>query len=130
MIFLQISCAKNNKYENPYLEDIGFSIQVNMDLPEYSQLKFANNSVLVHNIGIKGVIIFYSGSTYVAYEASDPNHFPTTCSQMVPNQFTCKCTCEENKYSLYDGQVISGEGQYPMKPYHITQNGNMLRIYN
>jgi len=124
------SCKKNNTYSNPYLEDVGFSIQINMDLPEYAPLKYANNSVLVHNVGIKGVIVFNTGNGYNAFEASDPNHFPSTCSTMQPNQFTCTCNCEDNTYSLHTGQLTNGEGSYSLKPYHISQMGNTLRISN
>ena len=130
LLFLIFSCEKQPKYSNPFLENPSFSIEVNMDLPEYQSLKYANNSVLVYNVGIKGVLVFNTGSSYVAYEASDPNHFPSDCSQMQPNQFTCKCDCEENQYSLYTGQLTEGTGEYGLKPYHISQNGNRLRISN
>ncbi len=124
------ACDKNKPDQNPYLENIGFSREINLDLPEYSSLKFANNSIIVHNVGIKGVIVFNTGNSFLAWEASDPNHYPSDCSTMTPNQFTCECSCEGNKYSLYDGQKISGDGNYSLKPYHIYQNGNILTISN
>ena len=127
---LNSACKKNTTYNNPYLEDVSFSIEINMDLPEYAPLKFANNSVLVHNVGIKGVIVFNTGNSYNAFEASDPNHYPSACSTMQPNQFTCKCDCENNTYSLHTGQLSSGEGKYSLKAYHVSQSGNKLRISN
>ena len=127
---LFVSCKKRTKYNNPYLEDISFSIEINMDLPEYTPLKYANNSVLVHNAGIKGVIVFNTGNGYNAFEASDPNHSPSPCSTMQPNQFTCKCDCEDNTYSLHTGQLSSGDGDYGLKPYQIAQSGNKLIISN
>ncbi len=127
---LFLSCTKNKRERNPYLKDVSFNLQINMDLPQYSSLKFANNSILVQQVGIKGVIIFNTGSQFLAWEASDPNHYPSSCSTMQPNQFTCSCPCEENKYSLYDGQIIEGEGNYTLKPYHVSVNGQSLFIYN
>jgi len=127
---LLFSCSDKQKYNNPYLDDVSFSVSINLDLPEYSRLKFANNSVLVYNIGIKGVIVFNTGSGFTAFEASDPNHYPSNCSQMHPDQFTCQCDCEDNKYSLYDGQHISGQGDFTLKQYHVSRSGNTLRIYN
>ncbi len=124
------ACKKKSDYKNPYLQDVSFSVEINLDLPEYAPLQYANNSVLIQNIGIKGVIVFYSGNSYLAYEASDPNHYPSGCSQMHPNQFTCKCDCENNRYSLYTGQLTEGEGKYPLKAYHVSQNGHLLRISN
>ncbi len=129
-ILLSSSCKKNQTYNNPYLEDVSFSVSINLDLPEYAPLKFANNSVLIHNVGLKGVIVFNTGNSYTAFEASDPNHYPSACSTMQPNQFTCKCDCEDNTYSLYTGQITHGSGEYAMKAYHVSQNGNSLRISN
>ena len=130
LVISLFSCKKKQVYNNPYLEDVSFSISINMDLPEYAPLKYANNSVLVHNIGIKGVIVFNTGTGYNAFEASDPNHYPSPCSTMQPNQFTCKCDCEDNTYSLHTGQLTHGTGDYSLKAYHISQNGNSLRISN
>ena len=129
-ILLITACKKNANYNNPYLENVSFSIEINMDLPEYAPLKYANNSVLVRNAGIKGVIVFNTGNSYNAFEASDPNHYPSSCSTMQPNQFTCRCDCEGNTYSLHTGQITSGDGQYSLKAYHISQTGNKLRISN
>ncbi len=125
-----LSCNKERKNTNPYLKNISFSRDLNLDLPQYSGLKFANNSALIDGIGIKGVIVFNTGSSYTAWEASDPNHLPSNCSTMLPDQFTCQCPCEDNKYSLYDGQKISGEGDYPLKAYRVSQSGNILHISN
>ncbi len=125
-----LSCSKTQQDRNPYLKDVSFGREINLDLPQYSSLKFANNSVLIRDIGIKGVIVFNTGSQFMAWEASDPNHYPSSCSTMEPQQFTCSCPCEGNKYSLFDGQIINGEGHYTLKPYHISPNGNILYIYN
>jgi len=130
LILSLFSCKKKQVYNNPYLEDVSFSISINMDLPEYAPLKYANNSVLVHNIGLNGVIVFNTGTGYNAFEASDPNHYPSSCSTMQPNQFTCKCDCEDNTYSLHTGQLTHGNGEYSLKAYHISQSGNSLRISN
>jgi nitrite reductase/ring-hydroxylating ferredoxin subunit len=128
--FFLYACKKNEIAKNPYLEDVNFSVEINLDLPEYISLKYANNSVLIHNAGIKGIIVFNNGNGYNAFEASDPNHYPNNCSQMQPNQFTCTCNCEDNQYSLYTGQITHGDGKYSLKPYHISQSGNRLRISN
>ncbi len=130
ILFWMSSCSKNQTYQNEFLENVSFNIEINLDLPEYNSLKYANNSVLVQNIGIKGVIVFNTGNGYNAFEASDPNHYPSSCSQMQPNQFTCKCDCEDNQYSLHTGQITHGTGQYSLKAYHVSQSGNRLRIYN
>lgn len=130
LLLLNSACKKRTKYNNPYLQNVNFSIQINLDLPEYSTLKYSNNSVLVHNAGIKGVIVFNTGNGYNAFEASDPNHYPSECSTMQPNQFTCRCDCENNTYSLHTGQLSSGDGIYGLKPYHVVLSGNKLIISN
>ena len=130
LLSFNYGCDKNVPEQNPYLQNVGFTREINLDLPQYSSLKFANNSIILYNVGIKGVIVFNTGNSFLAWEASDPNHYPSDCSTMTPDQFTCECSCEGNKYSLYDGQKISGDGNYSLKPYHIYQNGNILTISN
>ncbi len=132
LLFSKSSCSKKSQYQNPYLQNLSFSYEINLNLPLYNSLKYANNSVLVDvdHVGIKGVIVFNTGSGYVAFEASDPNHSPSACSQMQPDQFTAKCSCENNEYNLHNGQIIRGTGNYGMKPYRISKSGNILRIYN
>ena len=125
------ACHKDNfNNNNPYLANYAFSMDINMDLPSYSNLKFASNAVRVNvaNGPVNGVIIFNTGSGYQAYDGSCPNQAITTCSKLTITGVNATCSCDNAAYNMYTGQCTGK--QYPLKPYRIDVNGNTLRIYN
>ncbi|NPA43214.1 MAG: hypothetical protein GXO27_04195 [Chlorobi bacterium] len=124
-----IGACKQRTPDNPYLHEVHFDITLNLDLPRYSALKYAGNAVYVDRGGIKGVFVYNTGAGYNAFEASDPNHYPNDCSRMELSGATVQCPCEGNRYSLTDGRPLEG-GPYGLKPYHVSAEGNILRIYN
>ena len=130
-----MSCSKNDRVNTcNYLADIGVNRPVNLNLPEYSQLQFTSNSVLIQNEGINGVIIINVGnSMYRAWEATDPNHAPTsTCSRLTINGANATCGCPDaNEYSLFTGQSIGINLQCGLKEYRVENAGsNTLVITN
>ncbi len=129
-LLLFIFGCKERAYKNPYLQDVSFDIMINLDLPQYASLQYPGSALYVAQGGIKGVFIFNSGDGFNAFEASDPNHYPNDCSTMQANGTSVICPCENNRYSLSDGHLMSGEGQYGLKPYHVQQNGHIIHIYN
>jgi nitrite reductase/ring-hydroxylating ferredoxin subunit len=115
---------------NPYLQNYGFSVDINMDLPSFNALQFPSNAVRVlqPGVGIRGIIVFNTGSGYRAYEAACPNQVVTNCSTMTINGIMAVCPCDNVEYNLFTG--LANEMPYPMKPYQIQQNGNTLRVFN
>jgi len=130
VILGMLAGCSGSAVKNPYLRDVSFDITLNLDLPEYSSLKYPGNAIYVPYGGIKGIFVFNTGSGYNAFEASDPNHYPNDCSTMELDGTTVVCPCENNRYSLADGHLMSGEGSYGLKPYHVIDNGDVLHIYN
>ena len=64
-LFLMLGCSKDPIQRNPYLADIRFQRDLNLSLPLYNQLNFVGGSVLIPDIGIKGVIVFnLTGNTF------------------------------------------------------------------
>ncbi|SHF73113.1 Ferredoxin subunit of nitrite reductase or a ring-hydroxylating dioxygenase [Flavobacterium fluvii] len=128
----------NNK--NPYLPNYTFTIDINMNLPAYSDLKYVSNAVYYPNQGAgRGLFIFNTGSGYVAFDAACPNQALSSCSTMAfkkldPNdplkidKTTVVCSCDNAEYSLFSGQ--SAGKQYPLKQYRVEANGTTLRVYN
>ncbi len=130
MLFFSASGCRKNPNRNPYLQDVSFDISINLDLPQYASLQYPGSSLYIAQGGIKGIFVFNTGDAYNAFEASDPNHYPNDCSLMQLDGTSVLCPCENNRYSLTDGHLMSGEGNYGLKPYHVSLNGNMLHIYN
>jgi nitrite reductase/ring-hydroxylating ferredoxin subunit len=120
-----------NNY-NPYLPSYQFSVTINMSLPSYSILKFASNAKLVldQGGGVNGIIVFNTGSGYRAFDSSCPNQELTSCSMLQISGFNVVCPCDDVQYSLFTGQAVGTQTQYPLKSYRVEQNGDILRIYN
>lgn len=128
------SCSDNtvNNQNCKFLINIGVNVTVNMSLPQYSQLQFISNSVYVANAGNAGIIVTNTGSGFLAWDASDPNHPPSNCSTLAVSGLNATCGCDDkNTYSLITGQAIGdGNLQCSLKNYRVEQTGNNLRIYN
>ena len=123
-----ISCSDNGPVNtNPFIPNYTFTVDINMNLPSYSKLLYPSNAVYFAGKGVKGLIIFNTGSGYNAFDAACPNQTPSTCSPMTIDGIDAVCSCDNKTYSLFSGQ---GSLQYPMKQYRVEVNGNVLRIYN
>ena len=126
------ACSKNtvNNENCRFLLDIGVYEVVNLNLPQYSQLQFAGNSEHIPNAGNAGIIVAFTGADYLAWDASDPNHIPNSCSALVPSGLNGTCGCgDENTYSLVTGQPLNnGELQCTLRNFRVEQNGNTLII--
>ncbi|KQC32479.1 hypothetical protein AAU57_03375 [Nonlabens sp. YIK11] len=118
---------------NPFLIDLSFQTALNTDLPQYSSLNFANNYVVVRSQGIRGIVVYHLGNDqFVAYELSDPNHSPSSCSSMNINGIiaTCSCTDDNNTYNIIDGRHQTDPELFPMKPYRVSRVGNNVVVSN
>lgn len=122
------SCSESDvNNNNPFIPNYTFTLDLNLNLPTYSNLKFVSNAVYVPNIGARGVIVFNTGSGYNAFDAACPNQAISGCSTMTINGINAICGCDNTTYSLFTGQ---GNLQYPMKQYRVQVNGDVLRVYN
>ena len=132
IIPLTFSCEKD-EVSSPcrYLANIGVNYEVNLNLPQYNQLNFISNSVYIPNIGNGGIIVTNSGTGYLAWDASDPNRIPTSCSTMTINGLECVSNCpDENSYSLITGQSLGIALECGLKAYRVEINGSNLFISN
>lgn len=122
-------CCSDNDFnnKNPYLPNYTVAIEINLNLPEYSNLKFVSNAVYIPNQGVRGVIVFNTGSGYNAFDAACPNQALSSCSTMTINGINAVCPCDNVSYSLFTGQ---GGLQYPLKQYRVEVSGNLIRVYN
>jgi len=130
-------CSTNsNNNNNPYIPNYTVNVDINMNLPQYSDLKFVSNAVYIPNQGARGIIVFNSGSGYNAFDAACPNQALSSCSTMTFKKIDDQridrtnvvCACDNAVYSLFSGQ--SAGKQYPLKQYRVEVNGNLLRVYN
>ena len=135
LILLFIGCGKTPLQRNPYLVDIRFQREINLSLPSYNSLTFVGGSVLIPDAGINGVILFnLNGSTFLAWEATCPNHLPRACSNLEINGVLAECSCESFQYSLATGQLLTpSEDLNPPQGllfYQVQNLNGTLRVNN
>lgn len=112
---------------NPFVPNYTFTVDINMNLPAYSDLKYTSNAIYYPGVGARGIIVFNTGSGYNAFDAACPNQAISSCSTMTINGINAVCGCDSKEYSLFTGQSSL---QYPMKQYRVQVNGTVLRVYN
>lgn len=132
-----LSCDNDRTNRNPFLQEIGFQFDVNLNLPLYSPLTNVGNAVYIgtQGVGTRGVFVINSGfDQFRAFEASCPNHAPNSCSTMELDGQTATCSCEDYEYSLFTGQQLNrpddGNRYYDMLEYRASFNGNSVIISN
>lgn len=132
IVFAQWSCSNDDdtRTRNPFLLDIGFTLTLNTNLPQYSTLQFPGNAIYIVNAGNRGVFVVNTGTGIRAWEASDPNHTPNECSTMDLNGIEVTCACENTTYNLYTGTAVGENKDYPLLEYRASQNGNEIIVSN
>lgn len=127
-VSILFSCSDNGvSNKNPNIPSYPVNLTVDMNLPAYSNLKFASNGIIVPNYGAKGIIIFNTGSSYNAFDAACPNQVVTSCIAMTINGINAVCSCDKTEYSLFTGL---GGKEYPLKQYRVEVGGSVIHVYN
>ncbi|SRX52313.1 hypothetical protein [Aequorivita sp. CIP111184] len=138
LIFIGIgmlSCSKNDDKQerNPFLTDPAVNLNLNLNLPEYNSLKFPGNYIITSQ-GIKGIVVYcISENQYLAFDLTDPNHVPSSCSRMELTGViaSCPCTNDDNEYFITSGQHTTEPGsKYPMQQYNAQLSGNTVIVSN
>jgi len=131
------NCKKDDAGQNGcvsvLLPNYGFDTgaTINLSLPQYSGLQFAGNTLYVGGFSVKGIYLYNTGSSIVAFEASDPAHGPSGCSLMTLSGIDLSCECDDgNKYQLLTGQQTAGATGNCLRAYRVEKSGNIVRVYN
>lgn len=132
-LFVLAGCDKNNddNQRNPFLIDLNFNTQ--LSAIQAIDLEIPGNAIYVPNGGIRGFFVINTGSGLRAWEASDPNHSPNECSQMIlTNDINVTCQCDDaHSYQLFTGQAIENdELQYTLLNYRVNENGSNITVSN
>lgn len=135
---LLFSCESDGTDRNPFLPDVNFRFDLNLNLPLYTNLNTIGNPIYVGNngVGIRGAFVMRTGpdNQFVAWEASCPNVTPNDCSTMTLSGQNVTCPCNDLEYNLFFGQLLNppeNEGRFfNLKPYRAVIAGNSVIISN
>ncbi|MCZ8168267.1 Ferredoxin subunit of nitrite reductase or a ring-hydroxylating dioxygenase [Flavobacterium fontis] len=116
--------------ENPFLPNYAFSMSLDTNLANYNPLLFAGNSIRVFPVNgpANGVIVFYTGAQYNAFDGSCPNQNITSCSRLTLSGSNAQCECEGENYNLFTGQAPNKP--YSLKLYRVQVAGNVITVFN
>ncbi len=128
LIITSCSSTDDDNQRNPNLLDINFSTQLGPI--QVLDLEIPSNPIYVPNGGIRGFFVINTGSGIIAWEASDPNHAPNNCSQMMIDGINVICSCEDYSYNLFTGQSNVEVLQYTLLPYRVSVSGNTITVFN
>jgi nitrite reductase/ring-hydroxylating ferredoxin subunit len=127
-----MGCDKDTvSNNNPFLPNYGFSLNINLALPQFSSLQFPSNAVYINNgsAGVRGIFVFNNGGNYVAFDAACPNQTLSSCSTMTLSGINVICPCDDVSYSLFTG--LATGMPYPLKQYRVEKISDVsLRVYN
>lgn len=137
IFFFLMGCDNNSTNRNPYLQEVSFRFDLNLNLPQYSPLTNTGSAIYVGNaaVGTRGAFVINTGfNSYMAWEASCPNHAPNDCSTMSLDGQVVSCSCEGYEYSLFTGQLMNkpedGKTYHDLLFYRSTFSGNTVVISN
>ena len=130
LLFILTSCSGDDS-NNPncnFLFDAGVNLNVNTNLPQFSQLQFNGNGRYVPNQGNNGVWLWrLTSTTLLAWDAADPGLPPSACSTLVyVSGDVVESDCDNaNRYSLSTGLGLEGNSSScTLKPYRVDDLGN------
>lgn len=135
-LILITSCSSDDgNQNNPNLPNVRFTAQINLNLPQFVNLRFPGGIEVdrTDGRGIRGLILYnQNDQQFFAYELSDPNIPPSDCSALSVEGTRAVSNCgNENMYEITSfGQQIQGEGGRPLLSYRVEKNGNTLIISN
>jgi len=128
-----LSCDNSDDNNNcSFLLNVAVNESINLSLPQFQDLQFDLLPVYIPSQGNGGLVVIKTPGGYLAWDASDPNHVPSSCSVLQINGIEGTCGCEdENTYEFVTGQAV-GETDVPctLKRYPVTQSGNVLVVSN
>jgi len=130
-----LACKSDDDQDNtnnPFLTIPVVNLNLNLTLPEYNPLKFPGNSVIITSQGVKGIVVYnVNNELYTAFDLSDPNHLPNSCSRMTIEGIVATCQCDdENRYDIVTGQHQDNQSRYPMQQYRTERSGDIVHVFN
>jgi len=125
---LFFSCQK----EEDYIPNVVVDIDLNLTLPEFSDLQTVGNYVFITG-GVKGIIVYHQGfDSYKTYDRNCSFEPSLSCARIDSvNSSIAICKCCNSMFLLeQNGETIDGPALLPLKQYPNNFSGDFLYIYN
>lgn len=106
-------------------------INVNLNLPEYINLKMDGGYVYLNDGGVRGLILYRQNpSNYIAYERNCSFQPNTACATVEVHVSTLYifCPCCSSNFDFASGYPTAGPAWRPLRKYDTSLNGSTLTI--
>ena len=118
--------------KDDYIQDIYVDINVDLNLPEYSDLQASGSSIFIEG-GVEGIIIYHGvGNHYKVFDRNCSYEPSLSCSKIdTINAGIAYCGCCSSAFLLSnEASVINSPALLPLKAYNFNYNDPILRIFN
>ena len=119
--------------QNDYIQDVYVNENINLSLPEYSDILIPGNSIFIDG-GVEGIIIYHGiGNNYKIYDRNCSYEPSLACSYIDSvNSGIAFCGCCPSVFDISNsGTPINAPALLPLKQYNWNlDNNNILRIFN
>ena len=142
---MTISSCKKDTQLNPNIPDVNINFTIDPNSSLFIQLNTVGGWLYLDEVpGMyvpypsRGIIVYRQDvNLFKAYERQPPND-PFKCDNgnnltklIVGNNYPfIKDTCTGTMYSILDGSIFTGEGEYPLIEYNAFYDGGLLYINN
>jgi hypothetical protein len=128
LLLLFIHCGDSNEY----IQNVYVNIEIDLSLPEFSNLNTIGNSMFLEG-GNKGIIIYsFSNYEYKIYDRNCSYEPSLSCSYVDSiNSTIAFCGCCSSAFLLdQNGSAANSPAILPLKQYNYSLNNTILNIYN
>ena len=128
ILLLFIHCGDSNEY----IQNVYVDIEIDLSLPEFSNLNTVGNSMFLEG-GNKGIIIYsLSNYEYKIYDRNCSYEPSLSCSYIDSiNSTIAFCGCCSSAFLLdQNGTAANSPAILPLKQYNYSLNNTILNIYN
>lgn len=128
LLLLFIHCGDSNEY----IQNVYVDIEIDLSLPEFSNLNTVGNSMFLEG-GNKGIIIYsFSNYEYRIYDRNCSYEPSLSCSYIDSiNSTIAFCGCCSSAFLLdQNGSAANSPAILPLKQYNYSLNNTILNIYN
>ena len=128
LLLLFIHCGDSNEY----IQNVYVDIEIDLSLPEFSNLNTIGNSMFLEG-GNKGIIIYsFSDYEYKIYDRNCSYEPSLSCSYIDSiNSTIAFCGCCSSAFLLdQNGSAANSPAILPLKQYNYSLNNTILNIYN
>ena len=131
-ILISLLFLSNCNTKEDYIQEVYVNINIDLNLPEYSDLQVSGNALFIEG-GVEGIIIYHGvGKDYKVYDRNCSYEPSLSCSYIDSvNSGIAYCGCCSSAFLLSNNaSVLNSPALLPLKIYHWTLSGSQMHISN